>query len=105
MFLEKNNDFGKIRSHDFRAMTRKVNSTSRKTKDHLPNNDKAARTYFLEKTEPYFLVIFTAESGPRSIEKFLVSDWFTNNPVTLNVDLSPEDTFHGICLSQRILPS
>ena len=37
----------------------------RKIKDHLPNNDKAARTYFLEKTEPYFLVIFTAESGTR----------------------------------------
>ena len=31
--------------------------------DHLPENDKAARTYYLEKTEPYFLVIFTAESG------------------------------------------
>ena len=46
---------------------RKMNSISRKTKDHLPNNDKAARTYFLEKTEPYFLVIFTAESGPRSM--------------------------------------
>ena len=30
--------------------------------DHLPENDKAARTYYLEKTEPYFLVIFTAES-------------------------------------------
>jgi len=31
--------------------------------DHLPNDDKAARTYFLEKTEPYFLVIFCVESG------------------------------------------
>ena len=83
-----------------------MNSISRKTKDHLPNNDKAARTYFLEKTEPYFLVIFTAESGPRSMfKKILVSDRFTNHAESLNVDLSPEDTFNGICLSQRIVPS
>ena len=66
---------------------------------------KLLERIFLKKQNLIFSLYLQPNQDRVLFKKVPVSDWFTNNPVTLNVDLSPEDTFHGICLSQRILPS